>query len=82
VLSWAMPWVLEKVSFISTRVNHILRVTKPNTKRATNICLNSLSQIGAYGLRYNSFHESFTDCIVGVASATPVRPRLDRRASL
>ena len=35
------------ISFISTRVKHILRVTKPNTKRATNICPNSLSQIGA-----------------------------------
>jgi hypothetical protein len=39
--------------FTSTRVNHILRVTKPNTKRATIICPNSLSQIGAWGLRFN-----------------------------
>jgi hypothetical protein len=37
----------------STRVNHILRVTKPKTKRATIICPNSLSQIGAWGLRFN-----------------------------
>jgi hypothetical protein len=36
-----------------SRVNHILRVTKPNTKRATNICPNSLSQIGACSLRFN-----------------------------
>jgi hypothetical protein len=39
--------------FTSTRVNHILRVTNPNTKRATNICPNSLSRIGAWGLRFN-----------------------------
>jgi hypothetical protein len=64
-LSWAVPWVLERISFISPRVNHILRVTKPNTKRATNICPNSLSQIGAYGLRYNSSHSR------SVTSATP-----------
>jgi hypothetical protein len=44
---------LGRIRFISTRVNHILRVTKPNTERATNICPNSLSQIGAYGLHYN-----------------------------
>ena len=34
-------------------LDHILRVTKPNTKRATIICPNSLSQIGAWGLRLN-----------------------------
>jgi hypothetical protein len=39
--------------FTSARVNHIQRVTKPNTKRATNICPNSLFQIGAWGLRFN-----------------------------
>jgi len=42
-----------KGMFTSARVNHILRVTKPNTKEATNFCPNSLSQIGAWGLRYN-----------------------------
>jgi hypothetical protein len=44
--------------FTSTRVNHILRVTKPNTKRVTIICPNSLSQIGVWGLRFNSTQES------------------------
>jgi hypothetical protein len=40
--------------FTSTRGNHILRVTKPNTKRATIICPNLLFQIGVWGLRFNS----------------------------
>jgi hypothetical protein len=42
-----------KATMASARVNHILRVTKPNTKRDTIICPNSLSQIGAWGLRIN-----------------------------
>jgi hypothetical protein len=46
--------VFGKECFTSTRVNHILRVTKPNTKRATIICPNSRSQIGVWGLRFNS----------------------------
>jgi hypothetical protein len=46
--------VWKKECFTSARVNHILRVTKPNTKRATIICPNLLSQIGAWGLRFNS----------------------------
>ena len=40
-ISWAMPWGLEprdKLYSACVSVNHILRVTKPNTKRATNIC--------------------------------------------
>jgi hypothetical protein len=50
----AMPWCLKKKRcFTSTLVNHILRVTKPNTKRVTIICPNLLSQIGAWGLRFN-----------------------------
>ncbi len=40
--------------FITTRVNHILQVTKQNTKQATNICPNSLSQfVRAYSLCFN-----------------------------
>jgi hypothetical protein len=40
-------------AFTSARVNHILLVTNPNTKRATIICPNALSQIGVWGLRFN-----------------------------
>jgi hypothetical protein len=54
-LGYAM--VFGEECFTSTRVNHILRVTKPNTKRATIICPNSLSQIGAWGLRFNWPHQ-------------------------
>jgi hypothetical protein len=43
-------------------VNHILRVTKPITERATIICPNSLSQIGAWGLRFNWIRRS-AECL-------------------
>jgi hypothetical protein len=38
--------LLGKISFISARVNHILRVTKPNTKRVTNIVLIRYLKLG------------------------------------
>jgi hypothetical protein len=48
----------KKECFTSARVNHILRVTKPYTKRATIICPNSLSQIGAWdSLHHLDQHE-------------------------
>jgi hypothetical protein len=54
---------LERRYFTSSRVNHILRVTKPMAERATNICPNSLSSMQPLGRRESDFAlERLVEC--------------------